>query len=133
MAVWKVKIANTGGGGTWGLAGVIGNPAPVASSSYADPTSYGWAGGHNPQVYIAGQNSPGHGGWVGWNLNDEAIFKLDTVESALKMWHKRLDRMFTISLPPRSEGWRLHIGPHGAGITCIHVTIPSAAEMHLVQ
>ena len=128
MAVWKVTIAR---GQSWGLVGVIGNPAPVASTSYSDPTSYGWAA--DMQVYIAGQNSPGHGGWVGWTLNDEAIFKLDTVESALKMWHKRLGRMFTISLPPRSEGWRLHIGLHSSNITCMHVTIPSADEMHLVQ
>ncbi len=134
MAVWKVKITNTTtGGSTWGMAGVIGNPAPVASSSHTDPTSYGWA----VQPFIAGKvvgkNSPGHGGWTGWTLNDEAIFKLDTVESALKMWHKRLGRMFTISLPPRSEGWRLHIGLHGTNITRIHVTIPSADEMQLFQ
>ena len=128
MAVWKVKIA---GGGNWGLAGVIGKPAPVAGSSYANSTSFGWASGQ--QVYIAGQNSPSHGSWIGWALNDEAIFKLDTVESALKMWHKRLGRIFTISLPPKSEGWRLHIGVHSTNITCIHVTIPSADEMQRVQ
>jgi hypothetical protein len=84
-------------------------------------------------LYIDGKNSPGDGSWRGWTLNDEAIFKLDTVESALKMWHKRLDRMFTISLPPKFEGWRLHIGVHSTNITCIHVTIPSADELHLVQ
>jgi hypothetical protein len=131
MAVWKVKIANTTtGGGNWGVAGVIGNPAPRSSTSYSDPTSYGWAS--TQQVYIAGKNSPGHGSWIGWALNDEAIFQLDTVKSALKMWHKRLNRMFTISLPPKSEGWLLHIGVNGTSITCIHVTIPSAAETHLV-
>ena len=130
----EVKIANTAGGGNWGVTGVIGNSAPLAGSSYCDPTSYGWASG-TYSLYIAGKthDSPGHGSWKGWTLNDEAIFKLDTVESALKMWHKRLDRMFTISLPPKSEGWGLHIGVHSKNIICIYVTIPSADEMQLVQ
>jgi hypothetical protein len=122
MAVWKVKIANAAGGGNRDRSSGPSSRLVVLRSDFV------WLGVCTIHI-VSCKNSPGDGSWTGWTLNDEAIFKLETIESALKMWHKRLDRMFTNSLPPKSEGSRLHIGVHGTNITCIHVTIPSADEM----
>jgi len=127
-AVWKVKVVRAAS--TWGIAGIIGNRAPIAGQSYTDATSYGWAGGG--QVYIGGQYAAA-GGWTGWAANDEAILKLDTVAVCLKMWHKRTAKLYQINLPARDEGWVLHVGLHTTNVTCMQLMAANSAEMALVQ
>lgn len=129
-AVWKVKVKSDSG---WGLVGVIGNANPDTHWSYKDSTSYGWAGSN--QVWLAGTNIKNRGGWGTWEANDEAILRLDLggTKPRLIMWHKRISRIFTIGLPERQDGWRLHIGLHHDNINHMHLMLPSADETALVQ
>ncbi|EOD31637.1 hypothetical protein EMIHUDRAFT_231613 [Emiliania huxleyi CCMP1516] len=73
--------------------------------------------------------------WGTWEANDEAILRLDLggTKPRLIMWHKRISRIFTIGLPERQDGWRLHIGLHHDNINHMHLMLPSADETALVQ
>lgn len=130
-AAWKVKLAATATPSkSWALAGVIGDPSPSGNVSYTDSTSYGWGGAG--QVYMAGKSHQHYGGWQGWNLNDEAILKLDASNN-LKMWHKRTSKLYTITLPARPSGWYLYFGLHNSNTRCMHVMQASVDEAALVQ
>ena len=75
--------------------GAIGN-AQSKATSYNDPTAFGWAGGEG-DVYIAGKNDPGHGGWNKENLRagDVAVLKLEAHQLSLRV--QRLgEQTFTI-------------------------------------
>ena len=88
---WKATIAS---GSRFMPLGVIGNGGPGAMS-YGDATTFAWAGNVN-QVYIAGKNHAGHGGFAGWQDGDVAVFKLEAHQLSMQL--QRLPgRTFTIN------------------------------------
>mmetsp|Transcript_2008 Transcript_2008/g.4360 ORF Transcript_2008/g.4360 Transcript_2008/m.4360 type:complete len:331 (+) Transcript_2008:103-1095(+) len=128
---WKIKIL-TLKKNNWIYAGIVADETPVALS-YCDSTSFGWAG--NKQVYskgTKGSNSSNHEGWNGWNSGDEAIFKLETTN--LKMYHKRLNKLFTLpSLPiEMATSWRMHLNLYSTGDK-VEILIPTDEEVSLID
>ena len=109
---WAIATPALGDGGCVGVTvhkaryghlviGVIGTTAPGDvryGNSFNHATAHGWMG--NGWVYLAGQDSPGHGGvtqeW--WRTGDEAALMLDTNAGTLTLKHRRLGRAFTLSL-----------------------------------
>ena len=83
---------------------MIGNAQP-AGNSYNDPTSFGW--GSSKQVWIAGKNNQGHGGWAGWQAGDVAVFKLEAQRLSMRV--RRLgDQTFTIDTNG-AQNLRIHV------------------------
>eukprot|EP01046_Picozoa_sp_COSAG06_P050127 COSAG06_NODE_7867_length_2347_cov_25.032918_2_plen_196_part_00 len=86
------------------LLGVIGNAQP-ADNSYSDPTCFGWSS--DKQVFIAGRNTNGHGGWAGWQAGDVAVFKLEAQRLSMRV--RRLgDRTFTMDTNG-AQNLRIHV------------------------
>ena len=84
---------------------MIGNAQP-ADGSYSDPTSFGWMSGN--QVFIAGQNNNGHGGWPGGlQAGDVAVFKLEAQRLSMRV--RRLgDQTFTMDTNG-AQNLRIHV------------------------
>ena len=120
-AAWTVRIdrlAAMSGFNAWVFVGVTANPDPPRAS-YADPTTYGWAG--NRQVWSYGQERRGHGGWDRWRSGDLATLTLErrASGSTLRMIRQRggstATREFSLELPAAQGGWHVLIGLYGAG------------------
>jgi hypothetical protein len=70
---WKVQLGNIG---HWMMLGISSSNVNVPTgSSYSYIAVYGWA--CRGQVYIAGANNQGHGGWVGFTSNTLATYTYD--------------------------------------------------------
>ena len=102
---WQVKLLEGTNG--WVMLGIIANATPTAMS-YSDATVYAWAGSN--QVYIAGNNTGSHGGWIGWKSGDVATFKLE--ETRVSMRVARLgDTTFEMGVVA-GAAYRVHIDVH---------------------
>ena len=87
----------------------------------------GWAG--SKLVYANATNTSAKDGWVGWQANDEAIFKLES--TCLKMYHKRLERTFKLQLPSENL-WKVHLSMHDTGNE-VEVLMPTYEEVGFVN
>jgi len=97
---------------SWVGLGIIGEKKPPDLMSYCRPTSFVWAG--HGQVYIGGANKGPHGGWSHWQTGDVAVMKFHAEKGTLKMYHKRLSRVFEIVGIPKEADYRVFVGLHGA-------------------
>ena len=91
------------------LVGVVGNAQPAGNS---DPTAFCWYGG-NYNVWIAGKNTPGHGGWAKGNIaaGDVCVFKLEAHQLSLRV--QRLGGQ-TFTVPTNGvQGLRVHACMNG--------------------
>ena len=105
---WKIHMKSVHNN-NWAFAGIIGTSTP-STTSYGDATSYGWAS--NNEVYVGGSANQNKDGWVGWQTNDTAIFKLE--HSMLKMYHARRQLSFALQIPPGTL-WRVHLNLYSGG------------------
>jgi hypothetical protein len=86
------------------LVGVIGNTQP-ADLSLNDPTCFGWR--NSNQVWIAGKQTTGHGGWDTWQAGDVAVFKLEAQRLSMRV--RRLgDQTFTMDTNG-AQNLRIHV------------------------
>ena len=102
---WKVTLIESRPDDVYVCLGVIANTQPDndGSQSRQDPTSFGWS--NNRQVFIAGKNQSGHGGWQKWLGGDVVVFKLEKQQLSMRV--KRLgDQTFT--MPTNGVG-NLHV------------------------
>eukprot|EP01041_Mallomonas_annulata_P008725 gene8725-18038_t len=66
------------------------------------------------RVFIYGKSTSMHGGWVGWQTNDVAVFKYDPLNRTLSFHHDRTDRVFTMTNLARRE-FRVFVGLQRCG------------------
>jgi hypothetical protein len=109
----------------WVLCGVISNTA--AKSPYSnDRTFYGWHS--NDYVYRVGRPVQGYDGWEGWKSGDEGVVRYSPAEQSLKVFHRRLNRVFGIYvLPSTPTPLYLSVLIHSPG-SCVRVRAASEDE-----
>ena len=90
LCYWKVYINPTD---YCFYAGVIGSSNPSNERSFRDQTSYGWA--DRDQVFIAGKDHAGHGGWSEFSEGETLVFCLK--DTKLMMYSMIKDRVFVIN------------------------------------
>jgi BTB/POZ domain len=95
---WKVTINKLPSPG-WVCLGVIGN-ANAAHNSYGDSTSFGWGAGSG-QVYVAGSQKQGTGGWSGFTEGECLLFGL--ANNKLTMFSVTKSKHFVIDEIPDGE------------------------------
>jgi BTB/POZ domain len=110
MSSWKVTISKLSSGG-WILLGLIGK-INAANSSYADSTSFGWAG--SSQVYVAGSHKPGASGWTDFTEGECLLFGL--ANNKLTMFSVTKAQHFVIDGVPDGENF-IHFNFHQHGTT----------------
>lgn len=117
-STWKVIVRHLTNN-HWVGVGLIANSNP-ANVSYNDSTAYLWAG--RGQVHVGGTQMNGMDGWTGWQQGDEAIFQYSSTSRVLKMYHSRLQRVFSIlDIPDLSQQLRLHVNLHGSN-DCVEIS-----------
>ncbi len=101
---------------------VIGTTDVSNRATYSLPTAYFWAVSN--QVYIAGSNTPSHGGWVGFQAGDVCVFRLDG--GRLRMRCSRLAPA-VFEIPLQGAGpWHAHVNLNAASDEV--ALLPTAAE-----
>uniref|UniRef100_A0A7S1BJW8 BTB domain-containing protein n=1 Tax=Corethron hystrix TaxID=216773 RepID=A0A7S1BJW8_9STRA len=107
--------------------GIIATDSPTESLSY--DYTFGWAG--KGSIIQNGTNNE-YEEWGGWVAGDEAIFKLE--QTHLKMYHKRLQKVFTLGpIPDSKEGLRrIYLDLYFQGDR-VEISIPSDEEMRLIN
>jgi BTB/POZ domain len=123
---WKVTINELPSGG-WLYLGLIGN-AVADQTSYADPTSFGWAIGG--QVYVAGTNRPSAGGWTGFTKGECLHFCL--VENKLTMFSVAKAMHFVIDHVPATGEMFIHFNFHQNGTMLTLEPLPASDYAKLV-
>lgn len=111
---WGINMTNVSASASnWIYAGVISSAVQPQSSSFSDPTSFGWA--NNGQVHLRGKAAIGRGGWQGFLQDDRVKMQIDVDARVLRM---KLDRLpgsvFTINDLDQGP-WCVHVNLHGLG------------------
>jgi hypothetical protein len=92
---WKITINNNPG---WLFLGLIGK-TNATESSYSDSTSFGWASSN--QLYVAGAENSGTGGWTGFTEGECLHFGLDGAK--LTMFSVNKKKRFVINNVPAGD------------------------------
>ena len=108
---WKVTIKKgLSGSSSWILMGIIANENPKSSSSYSDPTAYGWTGYGNAYAKGRSTSLP-----LKWQNGD--ICTLELSPTLLILHHKRgnqPEKEYKMTIPKRND-WRLHFNTYYKG------------------
>jgi hypothetical protein len=120
MSSWKLTVNKLPTGG-WLYLGLIGN-AKATNYSYSDSTSLGWAG--SSQVYVAGSNKQGAGGWSNFTEGECLLFGL--ANSMLTMFSVTKSKRFVLDGVPDGEKF-IHFN-FGAGGTTLTLEPLDATE-----
>jgi hypothetical protein len=108
QSTWKITI-NKLENNRWIFMGLIGKTNAM-ENSYSDPTSFGWASSN--QVYVAGTNENGSGGWAGFTEGECLHFCLEGVK--LTMFSVTKNRRFVINNVPAGDKF-IHLNFHYFG------------------
>jgi hypothetical protein len=107
----------------WVICGAISNTA--AKSPYSnDRTFYGWHS--SDYVYRTGKSVHGYDGWEGWKSGDEGVVRYSPAEQSLKVFHRRLNKVFGIYVLPSTPLY-LSVLIHSPG-SCVRVRAASEDE-----
>eukprot|EP00751_Fragilariopsis_kerguelensis_P045658 CAMPEP_0170984710 /NCGR_PEP_ID=MMETSP0736-20130129/5027_1 /TAXON_ID=186038 /ORGANISM="Fragilariopsis kerguelensis, Strain L26-C5" /LENGTH=290 /DNA_ID=CAMNT_0011408463 /DNA_START=1 /DNA_END=873 /DNA_ORIENTATION=+ len=104
---WKVTFDTMNG---WVLLGIIGNLG-ASHMSYADSTSYGWAG--SSQVYHGGTDRSGDDGWTSFAQGECLYFHLKA--NKLTMFSVQKNKKFTIDVATTVGAYYIHFNTHYIG------------------
>jgi len=110
--MWGFKLRKLKNSTNWIYLGVIATTRPV-ENSFADETSYGWAG--NGETYSSGVKSAGHGGWTGFEDGDDVTMQFNVDSGVLRMKVARLSSAVFYLTGLRQAQWRVHVNLFGAG------------------
>jgi hypothetical protein len=105
---WKVTVNRLPQNG-WLFLGLIGKTSGM-QNSYSDPTSFGWM--HSNQVYVAGTNKSGIGGWTCFTQGECLHFGLDGAK--LTMFSVTKKKRFVINNVPAGDKF-IHLNFHYFG------------------
>jgi hypothetical protein len=123
-ATWKIQIKEMST--VWMCLGIIGTTDTSNVASYSIPTSHLWAGGAEApnEVFIAGEEAPGHGGWAGFRTGDVCVFKLE--QARLRMRCARIGATI-FDIPLTGTGpWYAHVNLHQSNSEV--VLLPTTAK-----
>ena len=114
---WKIRITSLSNN-HWIFLGITGGASTDESKIFTCLTSYGWAG--EGMVYVGGRAQEKipfeQGGWSGFHVGDECIFKFVPVPSPhLRMRCSRTESTFGVPIPDKTSSWHIAVGLYGKG------------------
>ncbi|CAF1305465.1 unnamed protein product [Didymodactylos carnosus] len=99
--------------GSWIFFGLISKATPMQNNSFESASSFGWvAVAWSNHVYIAGTNTPGHGGYLSdCQKNDMIDLEFDCENHLLRMKDIRSSKQYTlqIDITKCPFPWLLHV------------------------